>query len=159
MNEQLSIDPSSAAGFRTLRGFITGEEADEPPYFVFSATLRIFGDHLDFDEIYQCIGLIPTNTHRKGERKGPRSPIYRNDMWSYSPDVPEAQPLSDHISALWSDIQHAAVYLRSLKQHATVDVFLGYRSNIDHAGIEIPHTCLALFTTLEIPFEVSIIIT
>lgn len=45
-----------------------------------------------------------------------------------------------------------------LKKRAHVDVFLGYRSNIDHAGVEVPHTCLELFTRLEIPFGLSIII-
>ena len=46
-----------------------------------------------------------------------------------------------------------------LKKREHVDVFLGYRSNIDHAGVEIPHTCLELFTRLEIPLGLSIIIT
>jgi len=49
--------------------------------------------------------------------------------------------------------------LLELKKSLTVDVFLGYRSSCDHAGIEVPHTSLEMFTELEIPFGVSIIIT
>jgi hypothetical protein len=37
--------------FRTLRGFLNGEEPDEANYFSFSATLRIHGDDVPFEEI------------------------------------------------------------------------------------------------------------
>jgi hypothetical protein len=40
-----------------------------------------------------------------------------------------------------------------------VDVFLGYRSNCDTAGIEVPHTSLEMFSELQIPFGLSIIVT
>ena len=49
-------------------------------------------------------------------------------------------------------------YLKSLKQRFKVDVFCGYRSNCDHAGFEVSHKCLELFTALEVPFGVSVII-
>ena len=52
-----------------------------------------------------------------------------------------------------------ADYLRALKKTVLVDVFLGYRSNCDHAGIEIPHTSLEMFTELEISFGISIVVT
>lgn len=145
--------------FRTLRGFIAGYEAEEENYFAYSATLRISGDRLDFEDISRSLRLSPTYSHRKGDRPGPRSPGYTQDMWAYSPPVPRDHPLAEHIDALWADIQHAKDYLRALKETAAVDVFLGYRSNVDTAGIEFPHTCLAMFVELEIPFGVSIIIT
>lgn len=158
MSNQQTDDQSLRRGFRTLRGALSGDELAEENYFAYSASLRIFGDRLNFDEINQHLSLTPTHTHRNGDRRGPRSPSYKQDMWSYKPAIPEEQALSDHINALWTDIKHAATYLRSLKQVATVDVFLGYRSNVDHAGIEVPHTCLEMFITLEIPFGVSIIV-
>jgi Domain of unknown function (DUF4279) len=80
-------------------------------------------------------------------------------MWSYSPPIAEKQPLEEHINALWEQIRPSRDYLLSLKKSAVVDVFLGYRSNIDQAGVEVPHTCLEMFTSLEIPFGISIIIT
>ncbi len=145
--------------FRTLRGFLNGDEPNEPDYFAYSATLRVFGDDLDLDEITHRIGIQPTRSHRKGEKKGPRSPEFKHDLWSYSPSIVEDRPLEDHINALWEQIRPVRDYLVSLKKIATVDVFLGYRSNIDHAGVEVPHTCLEMFTSLEIPFGISIIIT
>jgi hypothetical protein len=144
--------------FRTLRGFVQGSEPDEPTYFGYSATLRIFGESLNFDEINRTLGLSPTSSHRKGDRKGPHSPPSKHDMWMLSPDLPEERPLAEHIDALWAAIRHAEAYLRQLKSIATVDVFLGYRSNVDTAGVEIPHASLDMFVRLEIPVGLSIII-
>ena len=77
---------------------------------------------------------------------------------SYQPDVPESEHLEVHINTLWSSIKPHRDFIKSLKSQATVDVFLGYRSNCDHAGLEVPYTCLEMFTELEIPFGVSIIV-
>lgn len=144
--------------FRTLKGFVEGHETNEPPYFGYSATLRIFGESLDFDQITRTLGVPPTTSHRKGDRKGPRSPPSEHDMWMFSPDLPEERPLAEHVDALWAAIRHSEAYLRQLKSIATVDVFLGYRSNVDTAGLEIPHASLQMFVRLEIPLGLSIII-
>ena len=144
--------------FRTLRGFVACEEPDEPDYFAHSASLRIFGDDLDFNAIERALGVSPTRTRRKGDRAGPRSPAAKRDASFFEPDLPEDRPLHEHIDALWSAIHHAAPFLRDLKSTADIDVFLGYRSNIDHAGFEVPHSSLEMFRVLEIPFGVSVIV-
>lgn len=144
--------------FRTLRGFLSGQETDEEDKFYYSASLRIFGDQLDFEDISSNLGLMPTNVHRKGDRKGEESPAYKDDFWRYSPDVDEEKELAEHIDSLWKDIKHAKDYLLMLKKSATVDVFLGYRSNNDMAGIEIPYTSLEMFIELQIPFGLSVVV-
>jgi Domain of unknown function (DUF4279) len=151
--------PDTPKAFHTLRGGIRGEERNEPIYFAHMASLRIHGDNLPFEEISKRLGVEPTSVHRKGERRGPKSPPYRDDAWHFQPALPESEPLARHVEALWEVLKPHREYLRSLKQRYKVDVFCGYRSNCDHAGIEVPHTCLEMFTTLEIPFGVSIIIT
>ena len=90
--------------FQTLRGFLSGQEPDEEPYFRYSATLRIFGESLNFEEIESNLRITPTHTHRKGERKGPRSPGFPADMWSYSPSIDNKRELAEHIDALWAAI-------------------------------------------------------
>jgi hypothetical protein len=94
-------DSDEPEAYRTLRGFLSGDEPDEATYFCFSATLRIHGVGLPFDEIAQQLGVQPTHVHRKGERRGPRSPGYRDDAWHFQPPVPETEPLARHIEALW----------------------------------------------------------
>ena len=144
--------------FKTLRGALAGEEPDEEIHFAYSATLRIFGEIPNLDEITTRLGVHPTNTHRKGDKAGPRSPGYQHDMWSYTAPLDETEPLERHIVAVWSKFKANKEYLLELKKTVKVDVFLGYRSNCDHAGIEVPHIALEMFTELQIPFGVSIII-
>ena len=151
--------PDGEKSFNTLRGFLHGEEPEEPVYFAYSATLRIHGDGLPFEEIADRLRVQPTYTHRRGERRGPRSPEHRDDAWHFAPPLPETEPLERHIEALWSVVKPQVEYLKSLKERYKVDVFCGYRSSCDHAGIEVPHTCLELFTALEVPFGISILIT
>jgi hypothetical protein len=146
-------------GYRTLRGCLNGEERDEETYFASSATLRIFGDIADLNEISDTLQLQPSRVHRKGEKRCERSAPYKHDMWSYSPPIEEGEPLHHHIDALWSAIRAHREYLLDLKKTVTVDIFLGYRSNCDTAGLEVPHTSLEMFLQLEIPFGVSIIVT
>jgi len=151
-------DHSDPKVFRTLKGAMSGEEPDEPTYFAFMASLRIHGENLPFEEISDRLGVTPTMMRRKGERRSPKAPLYIENAWHFQPDLPESAPLERHIDAVWQVVKPHVVYLKSLKQRYKVDVFCGYRSNCDHGGLEVPHTCLELFTALEVPFGVSIII-
>ena len=56
--------------FRALRGFVDGDERDEPDYCAYSASLRIFGDSLDLDEMTRRMGVQPSRNHRKGDIAG-----------------------------------------------------------------------------------------
>jgi hypothetical protein len=151
-------DADASKMFRTLRGFLNGEEPEEANYFCFSATLRIHGDGVPFQEIGERLGVEATHIHRKGEHHGPRSPAWRDDAWHFKPALPETEPLQCHIEALWEVVRPQVEYLKALRQRFKVDVFCGYRSNCDSAGFEVPHKCLELFTALEVPFGVSVII-
>jgi hypothetical protein len=145
--------------FRTLRGFIEGKEREEDTYFAHSATLRIAGEISDMEEISATLGLSPTHSHRKGEKRSADAVPYRQDMWSYTPLVEKSEPLHTHIDALWLKLKPHKRYLLELKKSVNVDVFVGYRSNCDTAGIEVPPTSLEMFTELQIPFGISIIVT
>jgi hypothetical protein len=79
-------------------------------------------------------------------------------MWIYEPPVMESEPLHAHIDALWAAIRDRKQYLLDLKRTANVDVFCGYRSNSDTAGVEVPYRSLQIFQELEVPFGLSIII-
>jgi hypothetical protein len=158
MNER-STGGNAEEGYRTLRGALSGEEPDEPIYFAFSATLRIFGTIPDLDELTRRLSVEPTSSHRCGEQRRPNSEPYKHDMWSYEAPVIETAPLHVHIDALWSTFQARKDYLLQLKTQVKIDVFLGYRSNCDHAGLEVPHQSLAIFLELEVPFGMSIIVT
>ena len=80
-------------------------------------------------------------------------------MWSYTSPVDKFDPLETHITVLWERLRPHKQYLLELKKSLTVDVFLGFRSNCDNAGVQVSYTALEMFRELEIPFGLSIIIT
>jgi Domain of unknown function (DUF4279) len=131
---------------------------EEPVYFNFRASLRIYGDGVDIDEISRTLGLTPTHSHRKGSRRSPGSAPRLHDAWNYRVPVDSARPLHEHIMALWDAVRPHIPYLRGLKSKFHVDIFCGYRSNSSTAGFEVDHRCLGLFAELEVPFGVSVII-
>jgi hypothetical protein len=147
-------------GFHTLQGFLTGDEPDQmQPIFAHHATLRIFSETgLDFEGIGSALGLIPTTTGRRGDKVGPRSPPNKGDVWMYRASTPSERDLHEHIDDLWQVLKPHGDFLRRLKAHATVEVFLGYSSNIDHAGVKIPPKSLEMFTALELDLLLNIVV-
>jgi hypothetical protein len=135
-----------------------GKGQEKAIYFAYSASLRVFGNIQDLDEITRRLGVAPTDTHRKGDRRWGRLPPPKHDMWMYHAPVKETEPLHVHIETLWNTFRERKEYLLQLKQDLTVDVFLGYRSNCDNAGIEVPYQSLEIFRELRVPFGLSIIV-
>ena len=122
----------------------------------YRASLRISGKSLNIDEVTARLGLEPTHCHRRGERRGPRSPEYKDDMWMYTAPVREEEPLRAHLRALWEAILFHKDYLKEMKKDFTVDVFCGFRTNCQVAGLEIDYRSLEIFSALEIPLGLSI---
>ncbi|MCG8463820.1 MAG: DUF4279 domain-containing protein [Xanthomonadales bacterium] len=127
-------------------------------YFCYTASLRIFGDIDNFDEITKVVGVKPTRVRKKGEKHTARSRPYPQDMWRYEPNINEEESLSKHLNALWAAIGENAQQIKQLKTKFSVDIFCGYRSNCDHAGFEVDYRSLTIFSELEIPFNVSVIV-
>jgi hypothetical protein len=135
------------------------EEPSEEIFFRYSASLRIFGSIPDLDELSKRLGVSPTHTHRRGDRRSPDSQPYEHDMWIYEAPVPANEPIHVHIDRLWSVFKDRKHDLLQLKNQFALDVFLGYRSNSDSAGLEVPSTSLEMFIELQVPFGLSIIVT
>jgi hypothetical protein len=134
------------------------ENAEGAAYFRYSATLRIFGTIPDLDDITRNLGVSPTHSHRRGERRSSLAEPYKHDMWSFKVPVGRTEPLHVHIDALWATLRERKQYLLELKQNdLSVDVFLGYRSSSDTAGVEVPYQSLQMFLELQVPFGLSII--
>ncbi len=134
-------------------------ERDDEPYFRYSASLRVFGPNVDLDAISKTLGVEPTHAHRNGEPKKRSERLWTHDMWLYTIDVNRERPLGEHLDALWELVRPHLDYLKDLKNTATVDVFLGYRSDCDHAGLVVPHSSLTILAELEVPLSLSIIVT
>lgn len=132
------------------------ESEGEACYFAYSATLRIHGIHLPFDEITQALGVAPSHQHRAGERRRATAPPYAEDGWHFTAPVGEETELTEHLRCLWQVVEPHLSYLTGLE--ATVDVFCGYRSNNGTAGLAVEPDALQIFTALNVPFGVSVVV-
>lgn len=131
-------------------------DGDDPPYIAYSATLRIHGPDLPLEEITETLGVTPSHQHRAGERGRPAARPYNDSAWHFSAPLPEETELTEHLRLLWRTVGAHVEYLTSLK--ANVDVFCGYRSNNGTAGFVIEPDALKIFTALNVPFGVSVIV-
>jgi len=43
--------------------------------------LAVYGEDLDPEQVTGLLGRPPTSSHRRGERRGPRSPLYKRSGW------------------------------------------------------------------------------
>jgi hypothetical protein len=110
-------------------------------------------------EIEQVTGLKATDCHLKGEVKIEKTgKTWGGDMWLLESPLPEEDSLSDHLYWLAEQIlPHLDYFLRLKESGVELDIFCGYRSNCWHAGFEVEHEALELFTKLKVPFGISVI--
>lgn len=143
-----------------LDDFVEDENEDEPLRFAYSATFRIMGENIPFDEIENTLKLSASHKHRKGELQNGRSEIWRfkEDAWMIESPLPDEEKLEKHLDWLWETLSPHKAYILKLKDKFRIDIFAGYRSNCDHAGVEIPIESMQIYYELQLPFGLSIIV-
>jgi hypothetical protein len=144
----------------TLLSIAPGREpAGREPTFAYYACLRIFSEAgLDFERLASTFGVAPTLARRRGEGSGPNGLGLEGDLWLYRPSLAESEPLYRHVDALWAVLRPHVELVRGLKLVAQVQVLLGFSSNVDHAGLSLPSASLQLFSALELPLELSVVV-
>lgn len=131
---------------------------EDENYFNYSASLRIFSESdVDFEEIESVLGVSASMSYRKGDRRRPKGPESRYNIWILESGLSEEECLENHLLALWRVIKPHKDYLKSLKEKAIVDIFCGYRSSSHTAGLEVGYQAFDVFRELEIDFSLSII--
>jgi Domain of unknown function (DUF4279) len=126
-------------------------------FFTYSATFRVFGDTIDSEEITGALGVIPTYTHKRGE-VGLLKQKHQFDAWFFKANVDRQLPLEAHLLSLWETLEKHKAYLINLKNHYELDVFCTYSSNCSTGGIRVNHHSLKICTELEVPLEISIVV-
>ena len=87
-----------------------------------SATLAVYGRDLDPGEVAALIGIEPSNSFRRGFKRGPRSPAMPHGAWllevrGVAPDGPAVQ-----IEALLAKLPQSAQVWRQLSERYTVQL-------------------------------------
>lgn len=138
------------------------EITEEDLYFNFSASIRIFGENLNFKKITDNLQIAPSHSHKKGDIKKRNGKIigkpYEQDMWLYKSPVNETEPLDIHLQTLWSKLKPNKYKIIEMKKKYNINIFCGYRSNCDNAGFDVSYESLTIFCELETAFSMSVII-
>jgi hypothetical protein len=109
------------------------------------------------DAVTEELGIDPTLSYQKGDKY--RNGVRSKSAWMYTSPTDESVHLDHQIEDLWQTFREKMDYIKGLKDENEVDIFMGYRSNCDHAGMQIAPDKLQIFNALEISVSLSIIIT
>ncbi len=74
------------------------EKAQTRIYHRFDAAFRVWGQDADIERLSEATGLKPSESHRKGDRRGKGK--WEDTMWSIRSKCPETADLETHLSAL-----------------------------------------------------------
>ena len=105
----------------------------------FTATLRVFGDDLDPDEVTRALGVPPTASHRKGELHEPapgRAYPRKHGSWRLA-SARDAPSLEAAVAGLLDILTPDLARWRDLTSRFTVDVFCGVFLRESNRGFEL----------------------
>jgi len=133
--------------------------ADASPRFGFSATLRVMCAAERHEEIEQETGLVATHQHARGE-EGLFGRPWPEDLWALESPLPPGAALDDHLRWIWEKVRPHRDYFRRLADEdgTEVDLFCGYRTDCAECGFEVCPEALEITQALDIPLEVSVVL-
>jgi len=132
---------------------------DASPRFGFSATLRVMCAAERHDEIERETGLVATHRHARGE-EGLFGRPWPEDLWALESPLPRGAALDDHLRWIWEKVRPHRDYFRRLaaEESTEVDLFCGYRTDCAECGFEVGPEALEITQALDIPLEVSVVL-
>ncbi len=101
-------------------------------------TLALYSEDLDPDEVSRTLGVQPTSAHRRGERKGPRSPAYRKGAWWLTEEGHEAEHVAPVIERLLRQLPEAPAVWSQLRTQHDVQIRFGLHMSGWNKGLVIP---------------------
>jgi hypothetical protein len=90
-----------------------------------SATLCIYGETLEPDELSRLLGTQPTEAFRRGSRQGPRSPVRRHGAWLLCVEGRAPRGPEDHIRELLMRPPAAPEVWNRIQEQYRTRIFVG----------------------------------
>lgn len=124
------------------------------------ATFTVKGAALDIEGISQNLGLVPSHTHRAGDRvfKTASDRRYDHDMWSFSSGLARTESFDAHLKWLAQQLRPHHDFIRSLKDVAEVYIVCSYIMLDWEAVLPVSSEALAIFTELGIDLDLSLLV-
>ena len=103
-------------------------------------SLRIMGKELDPDEITELFQCVPTQTHRRGEKRNTKGKViktWKKGLWSLQSGEIDSSPLEYKINTLLSKITDDIEIWNKVTQNFEADLFCGIFLGSFNEGFEL----------------------
>lgn len=100
--------------------------------------LGVYGENLDPPDVTAIIGREPTSAHRKGDRRGPRSPPYKGGAWFYELRGEAPQGPAELSAALLDQLPDDAQIWAKLSERYDVQLRYGIHMTGWNRGFDLP---------------------
>jgi len=101
-----------------------------------SASLRIFSETREIDEIEGMLGVAATRSYRKGQPISSRNPgvLRRVSAWILKSPLSDEEPLASHLKWLVDVVEPRIDVLKALEANCKIDFFCGFSSANGQGG-------------------------
>ena len=123
-----------------------------------SCSFRVFGDIRDPDRISALLGVKPTYTHRKGERRSKFTEPHPIDTWRYEISGNDEETLDELLRQIGGVFLEKVEQIKSLiaDDGLKIDVYCSYEFWPNQGGFDFSPQALELFTLAGIELCISI---
>ena len=110
------------------------------------ASLRVFGDSLEPEEVSALLGHQPTRCHRKGDKCGPHgASVEPTGAWILDSRTSEKAEIEDHVESLLAILTSDHDEWASLTERFSASILCGVFLDQYNEGFELsPRLCKAL---------------
>lgn len=110
------------------------------------ASLRVFGDALEPEEVSALLGHAPTRCHRKGDKCGPNgASIEPTGAWILDSRISEKAEVEDHVESILAALSGDPDEWASLTERFSASILCGIFLDQYNEGFELsPRLCKAL---------------
>lgn len=110
------------------------------------ASLRVFGDVLEPEEVSALLGHPPTRSHRKGDKCGPNgASVEPTGAWILDSRISEKNEVEDHVESILALLTSDHDEWSSLTERFSASILCGIFLDQYNEGFELsPRLCKAL---------------
>ena len=103
-----------------------------------NVTLALYSEELEPEEVSRALGVQPTHAHRRGERRGSRSPPSRTGAWFLEEHGRDAEPAEAIIDRLLKQLPEDPAVWRDLSTRHDIQFRFGLHMTGWNKGLSIP---------------------
>jgi len=120
------------------------------------ATLRIFGDALQPDEVGVALKIEASHAHLKGQERSRGRGTWSESAWLLASPLAKKRGLDEHIRWLLERLDDKVEIVRELGRKYRIDIFCGFSSGSGQGGFTLDGATLERLAKLGVPLALDL---